>query len=422
MRADRLLDDLRGDLRGRALVVVLGCLICQMGLGFGYVFGPLAKEIITELGWTRAEYSFTRLLQLAAMAGASPLVGLWTVRHGARRVLVLATVLLSVLFLLLARMHTLYAYWALMIGIGVALTGLGDVTVGQTVSQWVERRRGLALGLVFVGSNLGGVLLVPAAVALAEATDWRTAMHGLAAVGIGVLLPAALLLVRNRHGPVERVDPAGGSDPRRSGPAGGRADDLGLGEAIRTRSFWILLLSLFSFFFYFLAMLEHLVLYLTDEGMSRPAATAFYTTAVGLGIWSKLGLGLLADRIRARGALTLVYGGITVSSLLLLADPGPAGLWVFVATFGFSYAARDVVHPLIVTWCFGLRNMASIYGTMMLMLVVGGVGPYFAAAVHDATGRYTLAFEVFAILNVVTLGSLLGLRDERRIRADRAAA
>ena len=28
--------------------VLLGCLVCQMGLGFGYVFGPLAPDILVN--------------------------------------------------------------------------------------------------------------------------------------------------------------------------------------------------------------------------------------------------------------------------------------------------------------------------------------------------------------------------------------
>ena len=53
------------DLRGRAFWVVAGCLVCQMGLGYGYVFGPLAKPLLDEFGWSRAAYSGMRLPQLA---------------------------------------------------------------------------------------------------------------------------------------------------------------------------------------------------------------------------------------------------------------------------------------------------------------------------------------------------------------------
>lgn len=402
------LDGFRGDLRGRAFVVVLGCLICQMGLGFGYVFGPLTKDIIDELGWTRADFSLTRTLQLAAMAIASPLIGLLTIRHGARLVLTLGTLALSLIFLLLSRMHSLYEYWALMVAFGVALTALGDVTVGQTVSHWITRGRGFALGLVLVGSNVGGVLMVPVVSAIAEGAGWRTAMLRLSLLTAILLLPAALFLVRDRsENFAETVVPA---EP--TGAAPGHAD-LGLAEAARTRSFWILLFSLFTFFFYFLALLEHLVPHLTDEGMGQSEAVALYTTAIGLGIASKLLLGAIADRIPERASALIVYVGLTISSLLLLVSPRPALMWIFAVSFGFSYAARDVVHPLIVTWCFGLRNMASIYGMLMATLVVGGTGPFFAAAIHDRTGNYRVAFLVFAVLNALSVLSLLFLRVER---------
>lgn len=410
------IDGFRGDLRGRAFVVVIGCLICQMGLGFGYVFGPLAKDIIDELGWTRADFSLTRTLQLAAMALASPLIGLLVVRHGAKIVLTAGTLAVSLVFFLLSRMDGLYEYWALMVAFGVALTALGDVTVGQTVSQWVTRGRGLALGLVFVGSNIGGVLMVPVTSMIAEGAGWRTAMTRLSVLTAVLLLPAALFLVRDRgeivSDAVVRADEPGARAPR---------VDMGLAAAARTRSFWILLFSLFTFFFYFLALLEHLVLHLTDEGMEQSDAVALYSTAIGLGIVSKLLLGGIADRISERSAVLVVYCGLTLSSLLLLVGSTPALMWIFALTFGFSYAARDVIHPLIVTWCFGLRNMASIYGTLMLTLVLGGTGPFFAAAVHDQTGSYRIAFVVFAGLNVLSVLSLLFLRVEGDGRVEASA-
>jgi len=84
-----------------------------------------------------------------------------------------------------------------------------------------------------------------------------------------------------------------------------------------------------------------------------------------------------------------------------------------VVTFGFSYAARDVVYPLIITSCFGLGYMAQIYGVLMIMLVMGAVGPWFAATVHDHMGSYDLAFQIFAVLNGIAVVALFGLRDER---------
>jgi ABC-type phosphate transport system permease subunit len=76
-----------GDLRGRALLIVFGALLCQMGLGFAYVLSPLAGDIIEEFGWSRTMYSSARAPQLFVIAAMSPIVGTLAVRFGALAVL-----------------------------------------------------------------------------------------------------------------------------------------------------------------------------------------------------------------------------------------------------------------------------------------------------------------------------------------------
>ena len=397
------------DLRGRALWVVLGCLVCQMGLGYGYVFGPLARPLLDEFGWSRAEYSGMRLPQLALMAAVSPLVGIASLRFGARPILIAATGLLGLAFALVARIDTLWQLYLLVMLQGLLSQGLGDISVGQVVSRWTARSRGLALGVVYTGSNLGGSLFTRLAPWFVAEGSWRTAFAALGLGGTALMLPCALWMVRDRPAEPDTAPAAAG----RGAPADPAAD-LDLRAALRTRSFWILAGSLFSFFFYFVGMLEHLVLFLTDGGMPLGEAAGHLSDAVGLGVAGKIGFGLVADRIPRRVAILLDYGLLAVSSLLLLALPDPRFLLPFVATWGIATAARDVVTPLLIVECFGLRHLAPIYGAVMLALLPGGgLGPLFAATVHDRTGSYAPAFLVFAALNAAAFASLFLLRPER---------
>jgi MFS family permease len=403
-----------GDIWGRAALVVLGCLLAQTGLAYGYVFPALAEDILGEMGWTRSEFSFARLPQLAAMAAASPFVGLLSVRYGARRVIVCSVILLGATFLLFPEIDSLYQYYGLMMLTGIALTGVGDITVSHAVSQWVVGSRGLALGIAYAGSNLGGVLLVPAVVMLAGESDWRSALFAMGVGAFALLLPATALLVRERPSPERSAVEEAAARERPTARRLESDTDLNLRAALRTRSFWILFFSLFAFFFYFLALLEHMVLHFTDQGIERADAVRFYATAIGLGIGSKLLLGLVADRIHEKQSVLIDYAALASSSLVLLAAPSSALAWLFVVSFGFSYAARDVVYPLIVGACFGVRFMAPIYGALMLALLLGAGGPLFAAAVHDRFGSYDLAFRCFALINGIALVALFFLRDERR--------
>ena len=401
---------LQAELSARSILVMFGCLIAQMGLAYGYAFPVLAQDILSETGWTRSELAGARLPQIAAMAAASPFIGSWVVRIGGRKVITASVALLGlVFFFLFPRVENLAFYYGLMIVTGIALAGIGDISVGQVVSLWFNRSRGLLLGIVYAGSNLGGLLLVPWVAGIASERGWRDAMGAMGLVGLLLMLPAVGLLVRSRKQTPPSSTAEASSEPNRM-----ESDrDLNLAAALRTRSFWILAISLFAFFFYFLALLEHMVLYLTDMGLERGDAVARYTLAIGLGIWSKLGLGFVTDRISDRYSILIDYGLLVLSSLILLVAPGSLVIWAFVISFGFSYAARDVVYPLIVTYCFGLRYMAPIYGALMVSLLFGAAGPFFAAWVHDQQGSYDLAFRVFALMNVLCLGSLFFLRNER---------
>ena len=76
-----------GDVYGPAFFVVLGCFLCQLGLGFGYAVNPLAGDIISEFDWDRANYSEAHSWQIWVVAFASPLIGGLAARFGAKRIL-----------------------------------------------------------------------------------------------------------------------------------------------------------------------------------------------------------------------------------------------------------------------------------------------------------------------------------------------
>jgi cyanate permease len=391
----------------RAWAVLAGCLVCQMGLGLGgYVFAAFLKPIVAELGWSRAAYSVSTLPMLLAMALASPLVGRLTDRAGARVVFAGGITLVAGTLWGFAGMQSLWHFYGLGALLGIGITGLGDIPAGAVVTRWFRHSRGLALGTVYVGSNLGGALVPVLATAIAAESSWRHALQVLAVGGWLFILPAAIWLVRDRP-------PAAPGD---DGDVEEASDGLALGAAVRTRSFWILLVTLFTFYFYYVGVNHHLVAYLSDAGFSEAAAARRFGYAVLVGAAGKLGVGLLADRIAVRRARWGTFAVMTAGSFLLLrlAD-APALLPVFLTVHGVTVAAENVMLPLVVAYCFGPRAVASIYGVLMLALLPGGVlGPWVAGRVFDTAGSYAPAFTLFAVTNLLTLGLLLGVRRETR--------
>jgi len=407
------------ELRGRALWVVLGCLVCQMGLGLTYVTRGFSADLIESLQLTRAQFSGGNTPQLVLQALASPLAGFLTVRFGASRVLAGSSILFALVFVVYARAESVVGFYLALAGVGLGAAGMGDVTVGHAVTQWIRRRRGLALGIAYAGSNLGGSAMVLLTGAVAARAGYRAGLLSVVAFALVVLLPASLFLVKDRPAAADDHDGhAAAVDEPAPAPAASASaaseTSLDLRAALRTRTFWILTFTLFSFFFYFTGALDHLVLFLTDAGMPRDEARVYLSWTIGLGIVSKIAGGYIADRIPEEKAILYDYGVLAASSLVLLALPHPVWLWVFVLSFGFSQAARDVVYPLVIQRCFGARHLASIYGVMTLTLLPGAaLGPLMAAWVRDTSGSYRLAFTVFAVLNAASVAALLLVRDER---------
>lgn len=381
-----------------------------MGLGLGgYVFAVFLKPVALEMGWSRTAFAGVGGPLLLGMALASPLVGALTARVGARAVFAGSITLVAVALLGLSAMGALWQFYLLGFALGAAVTGLGDVPAGTVVAQWFGRCRGLALGLAFVGSNLGGALVPIVATAVAARSSWRTALQVLAVGGWLLIVPFALLGIRERHEARETPDADG---------AGYAAGALTLSAAGRTPAFWLLATVLFLFYFYYLGVNNHLVAFLSDAGLSDAAAARGFGAAVAVGIAGKLTMGLAVDRLPVRRAAVATFALMALGSLaLLLVDRLPVLLLPFLLVHGFTVAAENVLLPLLVVDCFGVRHLARIYGTLMLALLPGGAaGPLFAGWIFDREGAYRPAFAVFAVGNWLAVIALAALPTPRRGR------
>ncbi|HWP64489.1 MAG TPA: MFS transporter [Candidatus Limnocylindria bacterium] len=386
---------------------VAGAMICQMGLGLGgYVFGAFLKPIVAELGWSRAAFSVSTLPFLLAMALASPVVGAATDRFGPRRIFAGGIVVVASALVGLSCMRTLGEFYAFGFVLGMGATALGDIPAGTVVTRFVGVHAGMALGFVYIGSNIGGALVPLVATAVTGLASWRVALRVLAAIGLLVVLPAALWLVPGGTGTREETRIV---DARGSG--------LTLAAARRTAPFAVLAAVLFLFYAYYLAVNTHLVAYLSDVGFGDASAARSFGYTVAIGIAGKLATGLVADRIGLRTAMLGTFGALALASWLLLAVGAVPWLRpVFLTLHGLTVAAENVLLPLIVVATFGARHMPAIYGALMLALLPGGVvGPLVAGHAFDTLGSYRPAFALFATTNVLIVAALAWLTARARI-------
>jgi MFS family permease len=400
-------------------IVVLSCLVCQIGMGVGgYLFPVFLKPVADDLGWSRTTYAAAHPIMTTAVALAGPLVGWLAERRGPRLVLAAGALLMGGSVYAAGAMRTSLEFYAIAVGVGVAVACLGDLPTGAAIASRFRDRRGVALSLVYIGSNVGGAIGVLAGARLAAAGSWRDAF---AAIAVGlwvVVLPSAFGVPASASdgdetGVGARAQERSGAARETSRVAAGVG--AGVGEAavvdpaaaLRTRDFWLLAWALFAFYFYRLGVNTHLVALLSDLGYAQGEAALGFGATLAVGVAGKLCAGALADRVGVRPAVVGNFAILLAASLLLLIARAPLAVPAFLLLHGVATAAEDVVVPLLVVRRFGALHLARLYGLLLLALVPGGyVGPIAAGRVFDATQSYDGVFGVFVAGNATALAAV----------------
>jgi MFS family permease len=123
-------------------------------------FGIFARAIGQELHSGRARISLAFTFHNLTAAICVPVAGRLVDRFGARRVLLPFTFLLALILisssLITKAIWELYIFYLLL---GVVSGGAGVMPYTDVISQWFDRRRGLALSVMMLGMGLGAILL-----------------------------------------------------------------------------------------------------------------------------------------------------------------------------------------------------------------------------------------------------------------------
>jgi OFA family oxalate/formate antiporter-like MFS transporter len=389
----------------RALLVVLGCMLCQMGAGFFYAKSALSSEIIADLGWTRTMWASGIAPMLLISSVSQAFAGAACVRFGVRPVIFASLICMAVAVLIFGSMRTLTHFYVAMMLLALANAGIGDVSIGSVITKWFERRRSLALGFAMVGSNLGSIVYLSAMAQVLEVSTWRVAALSVGLVAVAVILPVAFLFVRE-----PRPDEGAQVEVEET-PEASRTVSMPLAEVVQTSTFWVLFYSLFCYALVQIGLVDQFILYLTDLGYTEKEAFAALQLAVGAGIAAKLGAGAIGQVVPIRTAYLLNTGLLTISLVLVPFAANGIVLMLFSICFGLSTASRDVFPPLAVADAFGTRHFAQIFGVMMLAFIPGGMlGPLALAEAHRLFGHYRPGFMACIVLTSVAFISLAVLR------------
>jgi MFS family permease len=356
-------------------------------------FGVFLPILADTFGWSRGSISLAMSINLILGGILGFVVGALADRHGPRGPLA-ATVVCTALGFGLA--STVTALWQLHLYIGV-VGGIGlsgfYVLSTVTVSRWFPTRRGLALGLVLTGFNLGFITGGPIAARMIEWLGWRAAWVVLGG-GFCLVGAVASLFV---------------TFPPGSHAAAGPSRWAGLDVLIRDGRVWALTGSWFLGGLVLMMLSVHVVPFARDQGI-RLEAASLALAAYGLGaVLGRLGGGVAADRF---GTIPMMWCCSVLQALSLVplvVRPSPVTLMLVLTVFGLGFAAADTVFARAIAEIFGLSGIGAVFGVLGAGWRIGAsLGPAIAGYVHDASGSYLLPFGA-APLAVLTSAVLFTL-------------
>jgi MFS family permease len=276
----------------------------------------------------------------------------------------------------------------------------GPIPHQLLVSYWFHRKRGTAMGIIYVGIGLFGGLGSFFVHYLTEHFGFRTALTSLGGLML-LAWPLALLFLRDRPADVGQY-PDGTNEP----PADTRVSPLDWRSLLHSKSFWLLLIGSVCSIGSIGSINTHMKFVFRDAGFSNQSVlNAAWTQASVMILWSsiigRVGIGYLADVFSKKRVMTVTYFIVAVSILLLISVT-PArhtSVYVFAIIFGFAMGADYMLIPLMAAEQFGVNSLAR---AMAIILPANTIGqtwcPYLVSFLRRHFGGYAVPMGViFAI-------------------------
>jgi MFS family permease len=326
-------------------------------------------------------------------------------RFSPRKLIVLGTALTAIaLFGFAAMRGALMVYFALYVIYTIGYIFSGPIPHQILVSYWFRRKRGRAMGIVYVGVGLFGGLGSLFVRGVTARFGFETALVALGGL-MFVSWPLALFLLKDKPEEIGQ-HPDGADAP---------APDVKLAphsllRLLRSGSFWLLLAGSICSIGSIGSINTHMKFVFRDAGFTNQAVLdATWTTASVLILWSsiagRLSIGYLADLFSKKKVMTATYFVVALTILLLLwVSPTHSGsVYLFAVVFGFSMGADYMLIPLMAAEQFGINSLAR---AMAIILPVNTIGqtwcPYLVSALREHFGNY------LAPMSVVFAISMLG--------------
>jgi MFS family permease len=395
----------------RRLLVAL--VLVVLGNSSMYMLPVVLPVVQAEFGTGRGGASLPYTLMMVCLG----LGGLWTGRmadrHGLAPVLALGALAVLGGYVAASLSGNLWAFGLAHAAMGMLGSAATFAPLLADTALWWHRRRGIAVAVCASGNYLAGAIWPPLVQRGIETVGWRPTYLALGVVcGVGMLVLSAAM----RRRPPVIVQPMTGAT--QAGPDHDRPFGLAPGKAAALMCVAGLACCVA------MAMPQvHIVAYCTDLGYGAAQGARMLSLMLACGIVSRLGFGLVCDRIGGVRTLLLASALQGIALLLFLPFDGLVPLYIVSVLFGLFQGGIVPTYAIIVREYFAPERSGQLVGAVIMATLVGmALGGWMSGWIFDLTGRYHAAFLNGVAWNLLNFGIAGWLFLRVRGRAGRGVA
>ncbi|SIQ04643.1 MFS transporter [Bosea sp. TND4EK4] len=377
------------------IIVAAGCLVALISFGPRASAGLFQIPMTLQFNWGRDIFGLALAIQNLLWGLGAPFAGAIADRFGTTRVLCVGAVLYAAGLVVMAYATTplqLHLGAGVLIGFGLSACSFNLVLAafGKLLpDQW----RPMAFGAGTAAGSFGQFLFPPIGNILIDTLGWQQALV-VFAVTLLPILPISIMLATRKTGAAAAATASLPNQTIRQA----------LGEALRHRSYVLLVLGFFTCGFQLAFITVHMPAYLKDAGL--PAWVGGWTLAV-IGLANAVGSlssGWLSTRMPKRHLLAWIYLGRAVAiAAFILLPPSPLTAITFGVVIGLFWLSTVPPTSSLVMLMFGTKYMAMLYGFAFFSHQVGGfLGVWLGGIFYEATGNYQLVWWLSVALGVAS--------------------
>jgi sugar phosphate permease len=362
-----------------------------------YGFTAFVEPVAATFGWSYAQISLATSFRSLLSGALSPFLGMSVDRWSPKKMALIGVITLGFGYFLFSRITSLTTLYlsVLFVGLGGSLCYMVPTT---TIVRWFKKNVGKAIAILSLGAGLGGSLM-PLLVKMIDSYGWQTSLVILS-IGIGVIGIPISFIFRTRPEDYGLLpDGQRQEDLKDATDATSHDFSVSAREALKMRSFWQMSIAFMLRFPAVMAVLTHIMPYLTRLGVEKATASMVVMIIPLSSLAGRIPFGWLAD-IFPKKYISAIAMMLTTVSLLLFWLIDGSVLWLmilFAIIFGLGVSGFVPLRAPLLRAYFGTRKFATISGLTGLFSMIGMfIGPPFAGWVFDTLGVYDPAWLILA--------------------------